>query len=591
MADFHFLRPLWLLLWLAVPLLPLLYRYLSGSDNGWQRIIPGPMLQPLIRRRGESGGKRRPILPMVMLSLALLSVALAGPTWRKAPSPLQQQDDSLVIVLDLSLSMLANDLQPDRLTRAKRKIRDLLAERQASLTALVVYAADAHTVTPLTSDRATIESMVGVLDPLIMPAPGNRADLAVSRAIQLLEQGAPGKGRILLISDQVAERYQQRIRTMVNDSPYTLSTLVAGTREGAPIPLPEQGFVREGNQIVLARATPEELSQLALSTGGQSHRITVDNQDIQSLALRSEDSNDWRNDEQSLTVDRWKDDGYWLLWLALVPLLISWRRGALLLVTMAVLVLPALLPRPAMALEWADLWKTPEQRAPELIEQNPEAAADKLKDPEWRGLALYRAGKYEAAARVLAKPDTVRAQYNRANALARAGKLQQALDAYEQVLAEQPDHADARYNRDLIKELLKQQKKQQEQQDKSGKQADQQNSRSSSQSGDNSRSDGSQSSTGDSSKQQQNGQPSPPGGDEEQPQSQEQQSRGGQDPDGQEQQPQQESPAALNPAPLSQSQEQWLRRVPDNPGGLLQRKFLQQYQQRGREADEEDTPW
>jgi Ca-activated chloride channel family protein len=219
MADFHFLRPLWLLLWLAVPLLPLLYRYLSGSDNGWQRIIPGPMLQPLIRRRGESGGKRRPILPMVMLSLALLSVALAGPTWRKAPSPLQQQDDSLVIVLDLSLSMLANDLQPDRLTRAKRKIRDLLAERQASLTALVVYTADAHTVTPLTSDRATIESMLGVLDPLIMPAPGNRADLAVSRAIQLLEQGAPGKGRILLISDQVAERYQQRIRTMVNDSP------------------------------------------------------------------------------------------------------------------------------------------------------------------------------------------------------------------------------------------------------------------------------------------------------------------------------------------------------------------------------------
>jgi Ca-activated chloride channel family protein len=185
----------------------------------------------------------------------------------------------------------------------------------------------------------------------------------------------------------------------------------------------------------------------------------------------------------------------------------------------------------------------------------------------------------------------VRAQYNRANALARAGKLQQALDAYEQVLAEQPDHADARYNRDLIKELLKQQKKQQEQQDKSGKQADQQNSRSSSQSGDNSRSDGSQSSTGDSSKQQQNGQPSPPGGDEEQPQSQEQQSRGGQDPDGQKQQPQQESPAALNPEPLSQSQEQWLRRVPDNPGGLLQRKFLQQYQQRGREADEEDTPW
>ncbi len=602
MADFHFLRPLWLLLLLIVPLLPLLYRYLSGGDSGWQRIIPEPMLKPLIRHRGESGGKRRPILPVAMLSLALLSIALAGPTWRKAPSPLQQQDDSLVVVLDLSLSMLATDMEPDRLTRAKRKIRDLLAERQASLTALIAYAADAHTVTPLTSDRATIEGMLGVLDPVIMPAPGNRADLGISQALELLQRGAPGKGRILLITDQVADRYRQRIEAMINDSPYSLSTLVVGTPEGAPIPLPRQGFVREGNEIVLARAEPDELQQMAEATGGQSHRITIGNQDIQALALRSEDSNDWQESEQSLTVDRWKDDGYWLLWLALVPLIISWRRGAMLVVPL--IVLPALMPRTAMALEWADLWQTPEQRAPELIEQDPEAAAGRLKDPEWRGSALYRAGDYEAAAEALAQSDSVRARYNRANALARAGELEPALKAYEQLLEQHPDHEDARHNRDLVKELLEQQQQQDGQQGDSGEQSEQQKNDSANQSGEGSQSDSEQSSDGENQQDQQNRQPSDSdqsdgaqnsspdnGEDQEQDQSQQQQSSAGQEQENQGQSSQQQSPAALNPEPLSQSQEQWLRRVPDNPGGLLQRKFLQQYQQREREADEEDTPW
>lgn len=602
MADFHFLRPLWLLMLLAVPLLPLLYRYLSRGDSGWQKVIPESMLRPLIRQRGETGSGSRPALPMVMLSLALLCVALAGPTWRKAPSPLQQQDDSLVVVLDLSLSMLATDLEPDRLTRAKRKIRDLLSERQASLTALVVYAADAHTVTPLTSDRTTIEGMLGVLDPVIMPAPGNRADLGVSRAIQLLEQGAPGKGRILLITDQVADQYQQRIVNLMNDSPYTLSTLVVGTPEGAPIPLPRQGFVREGNEIVLARATPRELAELADATGGQSHRITAGNQDIQALALRSEDSNDWQESDQSMTVERWRDDGYWLLWLALVPLLISWRRGALL--ALPLVALSALMPRPALALDWADLWQTPEQRAPELIEQDPEAAAGKLQDPEWRGSALYRAGDYETAAEVLQEANTLRADYNRANALARAGELEQALAAYEKVLQQQPDHEDARHNQELVRKLLEQQQNQEGQQGDSGDQSNQQSQDSSDQSGEGAQSDSQQSSGGDNPQDQQNRQPSDPeqnkgdsssrsSGDDQQdpqqPQSQQQQGQNGEA--GDPKQSQQAPPATLNPEPLSQSQEQWLRRVPDNPGGLLQRKFLQQYQQRGKEADEEDTPW
>src|SRR5690554_7701820 len=184
MADFHLVRPLWLLLLLALPALYLIRHQLQASDAGWGRYIPEPLLRPLIRKPGQpaaGGATSSPMLPLY-IAIVIIAVALAGPSWRQAPTAVKQPGDSLVIVLDLSLSMLATDSEPDRLTLAKRKVRDLLAQRRGGLTALLVYSGDAHTVTPLTEDFRTIEAMLGVLNPAIMPAQGNRADLAISQA-------------------------------------------------------------------------------------------------------------------------------------------------------------------------------------------------------------------------------------------------------------------------------------------------------------------------------------------------------------------------------------------------------------------------
>ena len=268
MADFHFLRPLWLMLLLAVPVLFLARHQLRQGETGWARYIPAHLLQPLIRSRANesTGTTRSPLLPL-SLALVLLAIALAGPSWRQAPTPLKQTQDSLVILLDLSLSMLATDVEPDRLTLAKRKVRDILDQRKGGLTALVVYSGDAHTVTPLTGDTRTIEAMLSVLDPTIMPAQGNRADLAVSQAVDLLDQGAPGQGRILLISEAVPERQHSAIRQQLADTSYPLNTLVVGTREGGPIPLAKRGFIRDNGRIVISRAEPDTMAQLASNNG------------------------------------------------------------------------------------------------------------------------------------------------------------------------------------------------------------------------------------------------------------------------------------------------------------------------------------
>ncbi|WP_226597056.1 vWA domain-containing protein [Marinobacter nauticus] len=609
MADFHFLRPLWLILLLAVPILFLARNQLRQGETGWARYIPAHLLKPLIRSRANeaTGTTRSPLLPL-SLALAFLAVALAGPSWRQAPTPLKQTQDSLVILLDLSLSMLATDVEPDRLTVAKRKVRDILDQRKGGLTALVVYSGDAHTVTPLTGDTRTIEAMLSVLDPTIMPAQGNRADLAVSQAVDLLDQGAPGQGRILLISEAVPERQHSAIRQQLADTPYPLNTLVVGTREGGPIPLAKRGFIRDNGRIVISQAEPDTLAQLANINGGTSHELTLDDQDIRALALEPSHTDEWQDEQDGMTVNRWQDDGYWLLWLALPLLILGWRRGAFAILAFALIPLAGA-PRPVQALDWGSLWQREDQRGPDLIQQDPARAATVLEQPGWRGSALYRDGQYSDAAKAFANQPGAIGDYNRGNALARAGQLKEAIDAYQQALKQQPDFEDARFNQQLVEQLLNQkQKSQGEGESDNNQESNDQNS--GQQNGSGGQGNDSQDSAGQDSannngenqdprpgEQQQpseNGENSRDAAGEPQPEDGTQEQRNAQaGPDGPsgEGQSGASAPAEISEQPLSQGQEQWLRRIPDNPGGLLQRKFLQQYQQRQTTPDEGDTPW
>lgn len=610
MSDFQFLRPLWLLLLLAVPLLYYLLRSLGQGHTRWHQVIPPALLKPLLPGGAGATGPGRGQRLLAPLLLTVAAIALAGPSFRTAPSPLQQQDDSLVVVLDLSLSMLATDVKPDRLTRAKRKIRDLLAAREGAYTGLVVYAADGHVVTPLTDDRRTVEGLLSAVDPIIMPAPGNRADLGVARAVELLDQGAPGRGRILLITDGLNPRYGAAIRDQLNTTGWELDGLLVGTESGAPVPVPERGFLRDGEQVVIARATLPELESTARASGGRALHMTTSDRDIARLQLRAQDHDEWQEAREERSTTRRQDDGYWLLWLALPLALVGWRRGALALVALGLTWMPS---GPARALEWNDLWQTPEQRAPELIGEDPASAALRLDDPQWRGTALYRDRQYESAADAFANGQSADAHYNRGNALVRAGKPEAALSAWEEALKQAPDHDAARHNRDLIRQYLEQQKQQQQQDQQQSDQSGQPQQGQESQPGDRNQpppgeqagqQDGSQDQPGGQGSGSQQGQQAgqDPMEDHSDPQQDpaEEASRSGQQPgeaeNGRREQAGvaegQTEPSEQGDADaLTQSQQQWLRRIPDNPGGLLRRKFMQQSRSRNIQPDENDTPW
>lgn len=606
LTGFQFLRPAWLLLLILAPLVFWLYRQAQQSDSGWGSIIAPALLRPLQQGPAKAGHSARQALKhpglIPALLVVIMSLALAGPSWRAAPTPLQQQDDALVIVLDLSLSMLATDTEPDRLTLAKRKIRDLLEIREGAFTGLVVYAADAHTVTPLTDDRHTIEGLLAALDPLIMPAAGNRADLGIEKARSLLNQGAGARGRILLITDGVPELFESAVRRSLAGSPWPLYGLIAGTPEGGPIPLPNHGFIREGGDIVISRSAMEPLRSLATASGGRAIAMTTGDEDLARLRLRAEDAEHWHEMRAGLEVTRSIDDGYWLLWLLLPLIWLGWRRGTLATVVLAAALFP---PRPALAWEWTDVWQRPEQRAEALIEADPGGAASKLRDPLWQGTALFRNRQYDKAVEAFGRatdsdqPVQLRADawYNRGNALIHGGKIEAAIESWQQALALDPDHENARYNLELVQDHQEKSDQQGEQNGEDATAGDQGNG----EGGDAGAQPDSQSAdeSGGPPEEQPDATDSGPDsageGDEDAEQN-------GSSPDSPEDMitDSQTDPGTSDGAgdteatesdALSQSQEQWLRRIPDDPGGLLRRKFLQQSRSRNTETDENDTPW
>jgi Ca-activated chloride channel family protein len=578
--QFHLLRPWWLLL--LIPLagamwLLLKNRYHSGN---WRAVIDARLLPFVLSTGGQNvRGWSRWILGWVAL---LAIIALAGPTWEKLPQSVYQKQTALVIALDLSRSMDAADLKPSRLTRARHKIADILHLRQEGQSALVVYAADAFTVTPLTSDVDTILALLPALETGLMPAQGTRADRAVKLALELFTNSGISHGDVLLVSDGLSDLEVKRVETLLGAKPgQRLSVLAVGTREGGPVPLTNGGFLKDRDgAIVITGLLEDNLRRIAQSGGGIYAAISANDIDINSLAYMMDSSIDDREARLSdRATDIWRELGPWLLLFALPLAALGFRRGLVWLLPLYIMVLPP----DAQAFDWQTMWQNNDQRASQLFERGEHAAAAELFDnPQWQASSKYRAGDYATALETWQQLEGDDADYNRANTLARLGRYDDALATYQRLLEQNPAHQDARYNKEALEEWLKNQ--QQQQQHQQGEQSnEQQQSEPDEAQADDSRQPSenaqSQADSGDQGQQQeQTPQPQPQSQPSEQSAEQEQQVT------------ESEALAELDQKMTEQAAEQWLRKIPDDPGGLLRRKFIYQYRQRGG-VDAEAQSW
>ncbi len=575
MTELHFLRPLWLLSLLPLAaLLIQLYRTRLRA-GAWEKVCD-PELVPLVIQPGKGGAS--PLrLAWIGLGALLAVLALAGPAWKKIPQPVFSDRNALVIALDLSLSMDATDVTPSRLGRAMFELQDILVARDAGRgeTALLVYAGDAFTVAPLTDDTDTIANLLKAMTSDLMPSPGSHTIRALTLAEQLLADTRAGNGHILLVTDSVEFQTDRTVRELRRKGIRT-SVLAMGTQEGSPIPTGKGFVTTRGGEIVIPAVDLARLGRIANDGGGLLIRGQPGDSEIQNLVSwldsRVADS---ETEGKELQADLWEEEGPWLL-IVLLPLAaLAFRRGVL-----AVFVIALCLPFPQARAEPGNLWRTPDQQAAQLLEQGEIAkAAEMFQSPDWQAVARYQNGQYDEAAAALEGKNDGLSLYNRGNALARKGDFQAAIDAYTRALEVDPANQDARFNKELLEELDRQ-----EQNSSQDGQSPQDQAESGQEGGQAQDQQSQQDSSSDQSGEQQGEAQASDSNQAEQQQAQQNGQQGEQSMEQAMSQGQQDESA--------QATEQWLRRIPDDPGGLLRRKFYYQYQQRPREmVNEEEEFW
>lgn len=629
MSTFHFLRPEWL--WGFLPLVGLLVFLTKRRATAqlWESVCDAHLLPHVLV--GTSGAKSNS--PIILLGLAwcLALCALAGPVWSQLPQPVFRAESALVMVLDVSRSMDAQDVAPSRLTRAKHKILDILQARQEGQTALVIFAGESFVVSPLTDDARTMKTLVQTLETNLMPVQGSRPDLALQRGNELLEQAGISGGDLLLITDGDAEPTTLATMKQIAGKGRSISILGVGTKDGAPIP-EQGGFVKDQTgAIVVPKLDAGSLQTAAQAAGGRYATVSLDDQDLDVLLPSVETSTiSTTNSVNQRTTDIWREEGPWLVAVLLAVVLPAFRRG-----WVGVVLAVLLLPQVSQAFSWENVWERPDQQAVEALEQNdPKKAATLFEETDWKGIAHYRAGDYEQAEQVFSGLDSPEGHYNRGNALAKLGKFPEALASYQSALTQQPDHEDAQHNLDLLKKMLEDQQSQSsedgdsepsdsssddQQQKGEGGKSDPQNKdeasekseqgedagqedspqkgqekESSSSSAQDSAEKGNEPEDAESQNASQENDPKPeetepsdaaqasPGEDENETDDQQQQTAASQ------------SEEASEEQKSEQALQQWLRRIPDDPGGLLRRKFILEHRRRleaGTAVDASGRPW
>lgn len=466
--DFHFLHSYWFLAFLPLTLL-IFSKRKKISNSNLKKICDEHLLKYLLDIKVMKNKVNWQYISWLFIVILLIFI-LAAPVYQKKPTPLfSYKSNSLVIVLDLSRSMNARDIKPTRLIRAKLKIKDILQISEAGKSgtmevALVVYSDQAFTVTPLSDDVVTINSFLDALESNIMPNQGSNELAGISKAVELLQGANLKEGHILLISDGVKPSNLSKIKKILNN--HLLSVLGVGTPVGSPV-IDNGNYLKDrtGN-IVISKLDEDSLKLLSSLSKGIYQRITNDKSDIQKVLSINSAYADKSIKQTDKSRDIWQEEWQWLLILVLALLLNFFRKG-----------LWIILLIPVFPLDYAKAANDDTHKQNQLIKfiysKNFRAqkaydakdfarATNLFENERWVAESLYQQGKYQAALEKFSKFNEADDLYNQANTLAKLGKLEQAIIKYEQAIKKSNNnHPDAIENKRRVAEFLARQKQQQ----------------------------------------------------------------------------------------------------------------------------------
>ncbi|MCL1152260.1 vWA domain-containing protein [Shewanella ulleungensis] len=467
----HFIRPEWLFALLPVALISLLFWRRHSQQSAWKQYI-APHLSQLLITQG-TGNKGQP--KWLLIACWIIAViALAGPAVNKQNLPVFATEQGRVLIMDMSLSMYATDLSPNRLSYARFRATDLLSELKEGETGLIAYAGDAYTISPLTRDTATILNLLPTLSPDIMPTKGSNLASALTLGENLLAQGGHVRGDIILMTDGVSDAQFNQAAKALKNSRYRLSIMAFGSQQGAPISLGDGQLLRDSsNEVVVAKTDYGLLQKLAQQHQGILVPAQTDGSDIKTLTEWLAIDGDAT--ETELAGESWQDLGPYLAILLVLPMLMSFRQGLLTILLNPAFLLGSLMgltainSQPAHASLWQDLWQTQDQQAQSAFEQGDfTQAADTFKDPQWQASAHYKAGDYQQALEGFEQDSSANGLYNQGNALMQLSDYQEAIKRYQQAIELQSPFTEAQQNLEVAKKKRDQQKEQSSNQDQSG---------------------------------------------------------------------------------------------------------------------------
>ena len=446
--NFHFLRPLFL--WLLLPAFAVLLIGLSGLSEQvkWKKFIT-PHLRPYVIQKG-SEGKMKWMQSGLFIFLSIVIVGAAGPTWKKIEVPGKTLETPLVIALDLSQSMMATDIQPNRLERAKFKITDLLAANPRARVALVGFAGTAHTIVPLTSDYKIIKSHLDGLSPQMMPYPGTNLEAALVLVDTIIRvTTAPAK--LLLITDDFTDELFDLLQRFVNQGKTKVEIMPMNTGTGANVPSPGRSKPmrdKQGN-IVHSALDNSILDKLSSIEKIHVNTLTLDKSDMELLA-KSISSNLEFKEKDEEKEDDWQDKGLWFAIPFALFILMWFRKGW---VIYSLLIMVGLGSCNSNS-TFKNLWFTRDYQAQQLYEQGDfEQAADLFSDPLRKGVAYYRAGDYKQAVNAFEQDTTAMGAYNLGLAYYKNGDYAAAGLAFGKAVEMNPDLGDARANQILMQQM------------------------------------------------------------------------------------------------------------------------------------------
>lgn len=480
LAQFHFLRPWWLLALLPAGLLLWAMGWRDDVRKRWRRSIAPHLLDALVVDP-RSRWQLRPV-HLTSALMALGALAMAGPTWQRELPPFLEEKAPLAIAIDLSATMDATDLSPTRLERAKLKVKSLLELRQGARTAIYAYAGSTHLVLPLTDDARLIQTFVDALQTGIMPRPGKNTALAL-RTIDADMAKEDTPGTIVFFTDGVEAGATSAFKAQVDSGRSLPVVLGFGTAQGGPLKDEDDGRAGVSTRPRFARLDVDALKRLGREADVPVATVTVDSDDDVQWVQHRVQSHLAQKEAESNA--RWKEEGWWLvLPIALLAALwfrkgwtVRWITAWLAAVVFASMGLPPdataqLVSRTAedsaagdaepQPHKWRfmDLWLTPDQQGRRAYDEGEFAqAASLFQDPMWQGMALYRAGRYQQAQQAFAQVDSAESDFNQGNSLAQRRRFSSAATLYTLALQRRPDWKEAQANLALMKALIAQQDK------------------------------------------------------------------------------------------------------------------------------------